>query len=43
LAPIVVTAAYIKVPEGELRKKFETILIRFLKRNAVINKQNVDR
>jgi transcriptional regulator with XRE-family HTH domain len=42
-APIVVTAAYIKVAEAELRKKFETILIRFLKRNAVINKQNVDR
>ncbi len=42
-APIVTTAAYIKVPEAELRKKFETILIRFLKRNAVINKQNVDR
>lgn len=42
-APIVVTAAYIRVPEAELRKKFETILIRFLRRNAVINKQNVDR
>jgi transcriptional regulator with XRE-family HTH domain len=42
-APIVTAAAYIKVPEKELRKKIETILIRFLKRNAVINKQNVDR
>lgn len=41
--PIVSTASYISVPDGELRKKIETILIRFLKRNAVINKQNVDR
>jgi transcriptional regulator with XRE-family HTH domain len=38
-SPIVSTAAYIKVHDAELRKKFETILIRFLKRNAVINKQ----
>jgi transcriptional regulator with XRE-family HTH domain len=42
-SPIVTTAAYIKIDEGGLRKKIETILIRFLKRNAVINKQNVER
>jgi transcriptional regulator with XRE-family HTH domain len=42
-SPIVSTAAYIKVEEDGLRKKIETILIRFLKRNAVINKQNVER
>ena len=42
-APIVSTAAYIKVDDGSLRKKIEIILIRFLKRNAVINKQNVER
>lgn len=42
-SPIVSTAAYIKVAEAGLRKKIETILIRFLKRNAVINKQNVER
>jgi transcriptional regulator with XRE-family HTH domain len=42
-SPIVSTAAYIKVEESALRKKIETILIRFLKRNAVINKQNVAR
>ena len=42
-APIVSQAAYIKIEEGGLRKKIETILIRFLKRNAVINKQNVER
>ena len=37
------TAACIKFDEAGLRKKIETILIRFLKRNAVINKQNVER
>jgi transcriptional regulator with XRE-family HTH domain len=42
-APIVYQGAYIKIGEDALRKKIETILIRFLKRNAVINKQNVDR
>jgi transcriptional regulator with XRE-family HTH domain len=42
-SPIVSTAAYINVPGGDLRKKIETILIRFLKRNAVINKQHVER
>jgi len=42
-APIVSQGAYIKIEEGALRKKIETILIRFLKRNAVINKQNVER
>jgi transcriptional regulator with XRE-family HTH domain len=41
--PIVHTAAYIKIEDGGFRKKIETILIRFLKRNAVINRQNVDR
>jgi hypothetical protein len=42
-SPIVSTASYIKVEEESLRLKIERILIRFLKRNAVINKQNVDR
>jgi transcriptional regulator with XRE-family HTH domain len=41
--PIVYTAAYIKIDDGGLRNKIETILIRFLKRNAVINRQNVER
>lgn len=41
--PIVQTAAYIKVSDEELRLGIETILIKFLKSNAVINKQNVDR
>ncbi len=42
-APIVSTAAYIRVDDDDLRVKVETILIRFLKRNAVINKQHVAR
>ena len=42
-APIVSQAAYITIEESGLRRQIETILIRFLKRNAVINKQNVDR
>lgn len=41
--PIVHTAAYVKIEEKSLREKVETLLIRFLKSNAVINKQNVDR
>jgi transcriptional regulator with XRE-family HTH domain len=41
--PIVMTAAYILVEDETLRKNVETILIRFLKKNAVINRQNVER
>lgn len=41
--PIVYTAAYVKIEEKSLREKVETLLIRFLKSNAVINKQNVER
>lgn len=41
--PIVQTGAYIEVKDKDLRKDIETILIKFLKSNAVINKQNVDR
>lgn len=42
-APIVHTGAYVKIDEKSLREKVETLLIRFLKSNAVINKQNVER
>jgi len=42
-SPIVETAACIKIEDASLREKIETIFIRFLKRNAVINKQNVER
>lgn len=41
--PIVETAAYVKIEEKNLREKVEKLLIRFLKSNAVINKQNVER
>lgn len=42
-APIVETGAYVRVGDEELRAKVETLLIRFLKSNAVLNKQNVER
>lgn len=42
-APIVETGAYVEVNDRELRRKIETILIRFLKSNAVLNKQKVER
>ena len=41
--PIVERASYIPVKEKKLRKQIETILIKFLKSNAIINKQGVDR
>ena len=41
--PIIESASWIKVEDAKLRKQVETILIKFLKSNAVINKQNVDR
>ena len=42
-SPIVFTGAYVKIDDKGLREKVETLLIRFLKSNAVINKQNVER
>lgn len=41
--PIVQTAGYVRIDDRSLREKVEVLLIRFLKSNAVINKQNVDR
>lgn len=41
--PIVETAKWIKVDDAVLRKQIETLLIKFLKSNAVINRHNVDR
>jgi len=41
--PIVETAAYVKIDDTTLREKVEKFLIRFLKSNAVLNKQNVER
>jgi hypothetical protein len=42
-SPIVYNAAYIQVADKRLREQIETILIKFLKSNAVINKQQVER
>jgi hypothetical protein len=41
--PIVESASWIKVEDGKLRRQIEALLIKFLKSNAVINKQHVDR
>lgn len=41
--PIVETASWIRVDESTLRSQIEAILIKFLKSNAVINKQHVER
>lgn len=42
-APIVETAAYVRIAEQRLRRQVEATMIRFMKSNAVINKQNVRR
>ena len=41
--PIIESASWIRVDDGTLRKQIETLLIKFLKSNAVINKQHVER
>lgn len=41
--PIVETAAYVRIDDKTLRKQVEATMIRFLRSNAVINKQNVER
>jgi transcriptional regulator with XRE-family HTH domain len=41
--PIVDTAAYVRITDPALRLQIETIMIRFLKSNAVINQKNVRR
>ena len=41
--PIVESASWIKVNDEKTRVQIETLLIKFLKSNAVLNKQNVDR
>ncbi len=41
--PIVETAAYDGLGDSNTRIRTEALLIRFLKRNAVLNMQNVDR
>lgn len=41
--PIVSLGAYVRIPGEVERKKIETLMIKFLKSNAVINVKNVDR
>jgi len=41
--PLVETGAYIEIPNPLLRDQIETVLIQFLKNNAVINKQKTVR
>jgi len=41
--PIVESAAYIEIKDKTLRHQVEQVLIKFLKSNAVINKQSVER
>jgi transcriptional regulator with XRE-family HTH domain len=41
--PIVESASWIKITDPKLRSQIETLLIKFLKSNAVLNKQNVER
>ncbi|MDQ2764445.1 MAG: GIY-YIG nuclease family protein [Pseudomonadota bacterium] len=41
--PIVQNAAYLGIDNKQLREQIEKILIKFLKSNAVLNQQNVDR
>ena len=41
--PLVETGAYIEIPVPKLRDQIETVLIQFLKNNAVINKQKTVR
>jgi transcriptional regulator with XRE-family HTH domain len=42
-APIVETAGYIVVRDASLRQRLERLLIKFMKSNAVLNKQHVER
>lgn len=41
--PIVQKGAYVRVEEEKLRKQIERVMIKFLKSNAVINRQGVER
>jgi transcriptional regulator with XRE-family HTH domain len=41
--PIVQSAAFMEIDKKELREQIEKVLIKFLKSNAVLNQQNVDR
>ena len=42
-SPIVESGSYIEIADNRLRKQIETLLIKFLKSNAVLNIKNVER
>jgi hypothetical protein len=42
-SPIVEKGAYVHIKDSKLRHQVEQILIKFLKSNAVLNKQSVER
>lgn len=42
-APVVDSAAYVRIDEESLRKKIEKLMIKFLGSSAVLNQQNVER
>ena len=41
--PIVENGSYVEIQDAELRHSVEQVLIKFLKSNAIINKQSVER
>lgn len=41
--PIVEAGSFIEIRDAKLRRQMETLLIKFLKSNAVLNRQNVER
>ncbi len=43
IEPFVHTGAYIEIPDAQLRDQIETVLIQFLKKNALLNKQKTVR
>lgn len=42
-SPLVYTASYVKITDETLREKIERVMIKFMKSNAIVNKQYVKR
>lgn len=41
--PLIQTGSFLPIRDATLRRQVETLLIKFLRKNAFLNKQNVDR
>jgi hypothetical protein len=41
--PLIQTGSFMPIKDLTLRRQVETLLIKFLRKNAILNKQNVDR